>query len=438
MDKDEFGVLRSQALIDKKQNLIDLRQKTLATLNEAKEENGGEGSNPLEADTIKTKTEIVTVTHATNEAKALWLKQQREYIELARERDEVTKDVADRAKRLLILGERRAKLDAESIALENSASEVKRRAEARDSKVKKLGGKLSSEQERYKEALALLETKRLREFDASEKARSELVALAEAVRGLESEIEASRSKVLEADADVAEWEEKLRTCKETRALVSADRAREGQVERLRNDVHRLQVRAEAVDRKTKEVMTAMQNTVARRDALVDKAINKELKPDGVSATRRTLNNKKADDLTDKVRRLGKEELVLKDQLKARKERLSHLQRELAKNEAFLDKIKSSIKTLEEQTEEKMTEKELNLCRLLRMQTRMRWYRLVKDKRYRIKSAQPDDKAAQLLMDPLALSEQNQTLCEAINAVSEDFPHYKTSLRRIACLLQADY
>ena len=56
---------------------------------------------------------------------------------------------------------------------------------------------------------------------------------------------------LETESSVHDWESRVRTCAGTRAHVSAGRARDGDLERMRAAVNHLRTRAEAVDKQTK-------------------------------------------------------------------------------------------------------------------------------------------------------------------------------------------
>lgn len=74
LDKMEQALVRTQALIDKKQNLIDLRQREKTEISAA---GPNKSLTPLEAELIRVKEEIQEVTQFCNEAKGQWLKHQR-------------------------------------------------------------------------------------------------------------------------------------------------------------------------------------------------------------------------------------------------------------------------------------------------------------------------------------------------------------------------
>ena len=82
----------------------------------------------------------------------------------------------------------------------------------------------------------------------------------------------------------------------------------------------------------------------------------------------------------------------------------------------------------------MDEKTLNLNRLLRLQTRAKWYRMIKEKRYRLASRDGegggtgDSNVAEGLAE---LSDKNTQLAEEIRKLETEFPRMRQSLRAVA-------
>ena len=79
MEQIESGLLKAQAIIDKKQSQIDLKTKEKDQLILAK---NGAALSPLEADIERTKTEIEATQNFCAAAKKTWLKYQNEFIDL--------------------------------------------------------------------------------------------------------------------------------------------------------------------------------------------------------------------------------------------------------------------------------------------------------------------------------------------------------------------
>ena len=81
LEQIESGLLKAQAIIDKKQSQIDLKTKEKDQLILAK---NGAALSPLEADIERTKTEIEATQNFCAAAKKTWLKYQNEFIDLVR------------------------------------------------------------------------------------------------------------------------------------------------------------------------------------------------------------------------------------------------------------------------------------------------------------------------------------------------------------------
>lgn len=71
---------------------------------------------------------------------------------------------------------------------------------------------------------------------------NEVDKLKEAIEDLQEEIDAEKQRALEADGHLSDWEDRLRACRETHSLVSQEKARDGEVEHLRVEVHKMQVK----------------------------------------------------------------------------------------------------------------------------------------------------------------------------------------------------
>ncbi len=86
---------------------------------------------------------------------------------------------------------------------------------------------------RYEQTGKTLEDKRVADSDALDKLVDEVAAFKEAVRAMVEELSAEKETALAADKTLAEWEDKVGACKQTHAVVTSERGREGEVEALR-------------------------------------------------------------------------------------------------------------------------------------------------------------------------------------------------------------
>ena len=71
------------------------------------------------------------------------------------------------------------------------------------------------------------------DLDALDALAKEVAAFKESVRSITEELNAEKERAVGADSALAEWEDKVRACKETTAVVTAERGREGELETLK-------------------------------------------------------------------------------------------------------------------------------------------------------------------------------------------------------------
>ena len=120
----EAGLLKAQAIIDKKQSQIDLKVKERDELIVARD---GAALSPLETDIERTKADIEATQAFCNAAKKLWLKYQNEFIDLIETRTEANAALTDLQRKYLIMQEKKMKMQSDIENLKGSLSELRRR-----------------------------------------------------------------------------------------------------------------------------------------------------------------------------------------------------------------------------------------------------------------------------------------------------------------------
>lgn len=240
LDQVEVKVIRAQAQIDKKQNLVDLRQKTIVALEEGCDKKSH--INPMELEIQRLKSELEATNVYNNESKSQWLKHQQDIVDKSQKRSELSEDVLHQTRRFLVMKEKAKKLEIEIEVLAESVEKMRRKIEAKDGQVKRMSAQQFQEQEKYDKALFDMETKKAKEADVVTRMIEDLSAMKGEIDSISKEIEKEKALVLESDAMLHDWEEKVRDCKETWHLINKQKGREGEMEQMRAELHRLQVR----------------------------------------------------------------------------------------------------------------------------------------------------------------------------------------------------
>ena len=65
-------------------------------------------------------------------------------------------------------------------------------------------------------------------------------ATKEEVRALAKDVEDEKMSSNSAAEELSQWEERVRNCKDSQEQLAAERSKQGELEALRNDMHRMQ------------------------------------------------------------------------------------------------------------------------------------------------------------------------------------------------------
>ena len=93
------------------------------------------------------------MNHSTQESKLAWLKRQGELISATEKKSIASDKICEDSRRLVILSEKKRKLEAEMRALEDTADSLAKKIEARDERVRRMNGRLHSEHEKHENAI---------------------------------------------------------------------------------------------------------------------------------------------------------------------------------------------------------------------------------------------------------------------------------------------
>ena len=423
-DKLQELLLKLQATIDKKQSQIDIKEKTKSNL---LDRNGGAEMHPIEKDLVKMKEEIVDTEAYCNDSKAKWLQFQQEIINSTRIKSNLQDEVIQSTRKFLIVNEKKKKLDKEIQAMEQNVSVLKRRIEGKDGYIKRLNSLYHEEKNNHEISLKELEAQRAADTDMLSELAKEIETVRDKIEELNIEIAKKNEDIFEADSHLKEWEQKVHSCRGTLDTVGKKRGREGEMEQLRSEVHKLQVKADSIERQTKTLMDAIESSVDKRDVLLEKAASKvivqrEKNPQLI----KSMEGRKTEELKLKLKKLQKQEQMFKGQLDQAKEKDNISKKELVKGQAFLKKIKESIVEMEMRERELVEEKNKNLALTVQLQTRGKWYKSIKDKRYRLAIRDEDNGESELIQ----LQKQNESIKGAISELEQEFPNLQECLRKI--------
>lgn len=206
------------------------------------------------------------------------------------------------------------------------------------------------------------------------------------------------------------------------------------LEQLRSELHRRQVRADQIAKTTKELMENLANTVTRRETLVNRAVaTSSHRASQRPQTTRVLIARKIDDLRNKLKKLNREEKELTAVIQETEARETVLDTNLDAKQEVLKKLHDKSQELHLAIEKYTAKKESKMVQILTLQTRAKWYRAIKAKKYRM-SVESENAA---LSEIAQLREQNEDIKKLLFYLQEEYPYYKKALHRALITLVAD-
>ena len=121
----------------------------------------------------------------------------------------------------------------------------------------------------------------------------------------------------------------------------------------------------------------------------------------------------------------KEETAIKRHLNARKDQCDSIKQQYGIKQALLNQLQHSYAELLDQIDQKWVSKDVKLNMILHLQTRARWYKAIKDKKYRPSHRDEAASAAELSH----VQAQNDELRNILKILMDEFPRLKRNISK---------
>ena len=121
----------------------------------------------------------------------------------------------------------------------------------------------------------------------------------------------------------------------------------------------------------------------------------------------------------------KEETAIKRHLNARKDQCDSVKQQYGIKQALLNQLQHSYAELLDQIDQKWVSKDVKLNMILHLQTRARWYKAIKDKKYRPSHRDEAASAAELSH----VQAQNDELRNILKILMDEFPRLKRNISK---------
>ena len=131
-----------------------------------------------------------------------------------------------------------------------------------------------------------------------------------------------------------------------------------------------------------------------------------------------------------MRKLTKEETAIKRQLAVSQGRCESVRTQFGTKQALLIQLQQNIFDVGEKIDLKWSQKDVKLNTILHLQTRARWYKAIKDKKYRPAHRDEGQSATELSHTQA----QNEEMRNVLNILMDEFPHLKRNICRARNLI----
>ena len=370
------GLEKTIKAIDKIQNLIDIATKLKMSL---LEKSGGEEITPLEADIKKHKEDLNEILNYCANAKRQWTKMQNVLIKAHIEKEEYKTEMEQSKNKHGILEEKKLSIEKDIKSLSVDLSKLKKRIDHFDCNIKKLNVIVCDERvklDNIEEERANKSEERIIEITAVEDLIEDLK---ESVRKLEVSRHFTMEKLRDSDKELFDWEDKVKACKETSDFLTGEKAKDGELENLKCEVHFLDQKLKDVNRATAELTASLEDHVSRRESIyerinAEKAADLEKKREKVG---KTMTAKKVIDLKNSLKKLTKEIRRLEVKLEDSRGYLAEITDKLTGLQHEVEVVSEDIRDIEAQCCEAGAEREVRFSGVVQLQQKAKWYQALK-------------------------------------------------------------
>ncbi|KAJ9573883.1 hypothetical protein L9F63_008743 [Diploptera punctata] len=381
---------------------------------------------PLELKIISMEKNIADTTAKSEQLQQSWLRQQRNLIVFANQRNEQLHNINLMRKQFLILSQKNLKLEYE-IDLQNKEElKMTRSIASLNNKLVFLNLKLHERRD-YKENLDKenLYTQN-QYFNILKDAELEAIKLENEIKELQEEKISLGETLLEKQRELLAWEKQYLMAQETKRNTEQEKSKEGEIGNMKAEIHRMQVRYSQLQKAQEKLIGDLENCVARRDAIVDQTEARERKTYKGSHRTRYNFQKNLENLRTKIKQANNEIKSIEHETVDTQRRKEDLIQQMKEKQDVLQQLEDSVKELEMQIAEGQLQRQKNLEMLVRRQRKARIYGDVKVGRYRLLFRSENALNAEMQKQKT----MNSDLISILESLLVDFPALKYPLTKI--------
>lgn len=428
INRSEVEAHKRNAIIERKQNLIDQDNKKLETMISAA---GGVELGPLEIQINSLLKSLDVRRNEITELQQLWLRQQNELVRLSQDKDGQSSDVEKHKRQLTILSQKKIRTENEIDQQRREMYDIERTIRNMQNDVIKLNTLLH--QQRHMET-SLEQTNILSEFDfisGLKEAEKESIELAEQLEQVREEKERLLNSLVEAERQIMLWEKKTQLARETRAAVDSE-VGQGEMRAMKAEIHRMSVRYSQLMKMQEKMIQDMEKAVSRRDTITTRG-EAQTKSSKKVLTKGNFERQMAE-LRKKIKITIQAANECDSEIVQLREHQVDLGQQLEEKQVNCQTLQSSSDTLDGDVEQMLEIKQRNLSELLKRQQRMKYYQQVKEGRYTMLCRTDSAIEAEASKQESRINQLNTI----VDRLGQEFPHTQPALRRATEQFNARY
>ncbi|NXQ17173.1 CCD40 protein, partial [Peucedramus taeniatus] len=326
----ENEITKSRILAEKKGGIICTYNKKLEML---LSQQGGQELGPLEIEINKLNKLIEECNSEAMMLQKYWLNEQKELVKLTREREEQITSLDTLQKQIIIMQQRKLRLENEIQQEIKEQKDVERHMKNMSNDLIKLNmliSKNNSSVEDLKNGRIVTESEFVQSLKAAEK---ESMEMQERHSKLTEEKERLLNSLVEAEHQILLWEKKFQLAKEMREATDA-LVEHGDIHDMKTEIRRMQVRYGQLQKQQEMLIRAMEACVSQRETITDWAEAQSKLKHGT-----------------------------KNDLQSKKQELKKKIRETQENIYECNQTIQELETVQESLNDNFSEKQQELCQL---------------------------------------------------------------------------
>ncbi|XP_021370653.1 coiled-coil domain-containing protein 40-like isoform X2 [Mizuhopecten yessoensis] len=426
INRSEAEIIKRNAVIERKQNIIDQYNKKLEVLITNA---GGVELGPLEININSLQKSIEARLQEIAELQQLWLRQQTELVHLSKEKDSQSHSVEKLKKQLTILSQKKIRTEGNIDEESRETYDIERNITNMQNDMIKLNQLLHKEtniQSNLQQDNILLEQDFIRALKEAELDSIEKQANLDSIK---EEKERLLNSLVEAERQIMLWEKKTQLARETRAAVDSE-VGQGEIKAMNAEIHRMTVRHTQLMKQQEKMIQEMEKAVSRRDTIVTRG-DAQQKTNKNVLTKGTFERQMAE-LRKKIKHTIQEANSCDGEIQDLRDHQLDLSSQLEQNQVTVQHLQSNSDTMDGDIERLLEVKQKNMTEILEKQQKTKYFQQAKDGKYTMlcKSESSLENESTKQVDRM------QALSAIVDRLNQEYPHVQPAMRRVTLALSA--